>query len=206
MTDHFALFQEPRRPWIDPDSLKAKFLVSAADCHPDRFHLAPETDRAAAQQRYTALNAAYLCLREPKDRLLHLLELELGTKPKAVQQLPAGTMELFVEVGEACRQVDAFLIEKAKIASPLLKVQWFEKGMQWIEALNALRQKILSKHDGLIEELTAMNSAWESAPPLGSELRYASLPLERLEQMYRAFSFIARWTAQIEERLVQLAL
>ena len=206
MTDHFALFQEPRRPWIDPDSLKAKFFVSAAECHPDRFHLATEADRAVAQQRYTELNTAYLCLREPKDRLLHLLELELGNKPKAVQQLPAGTMELFVEVGEICRQVDAFLVEKAKVTSPLLKVQWFEKGMQWIDVLNALRQKILSKHGEIIGELTAMNSVWESAPSPGTELRRATLPLQRLEQIYRALSFIASWTAQIEERLVPLSL
>lgn len=206
MTDHFALFQEPRRPWIDPDTLKTKFLVSAAECHPDRFHQAPEQDRAAAQQRYTELNAGYLCLREPKDCLLHLLELELEAKPKAVQQLPVGTMELFVEVGETCRQVDAFLTGKAQVTSALLKVQWFEAGMKWAETLNALRQKILSKHGDLIGELTAMNSAWESAPPLGSELRRAALPLERLEEMYRALSFIARWTMQIEERLVRLNL
>ncbi len=206
MTDHFALFQEPRRPWIDPDSLKAKFLASSAECHPDRFHQAPERDQFAAQQRYTELNTAYLCLREPKDRLLHLLELELGAKPKAVQQLPSETMGLFVEVGEVCRQVDAFLTEKAKVTSPLLKVQWFEKGMQWTETLNALRKKILFQHGELIGELAAMNSVWESAPDTGTEQRRATLPLERLEQMYRALSFIARWTAQIEERLVQLTL
>ena len=206
MTDHFALFQEPRRPWIDPDSLKAKFLASSAECHPDRFHTAPESDQAVAQRRYTEFNNAYLCLREPKDRLLHLLELELGAKPKAVQQLPSETMELFVEVGEVCRNVDAFLVERAKITSPLLKVQWFEKGMQWTDALNALRQKVLGERGELIAELTLMNSVWESAPPLGSESRPAVLPLERVEQMYRILSYIARWTGQIEERLVQLSL
>ena len=206
MMDHFALFQQPRRPWIDPDSLKAQFLASSTHCHPDRFHLAPEPDRAAAQCRSAELNAAYLCLREPKNRLLHLLELELGSKPKAVQQLPHGTMELFVEVGEVCRQVDAFLAEKANVTAPLLKVHWFEKGMWWTDALNTLRQKILSQHGLLVAELTRMNSAWESAPPPGAEIRRATLPLERLEQIYRILSYIARWTAQIEERLVQLTL
>jgi hypothetical protein len=31
------------------------------------------------------------------------------------------------------------------------------------------------------------------------------LPLERLEQIYRAMSYVSRWMAQIQERVVQLA-
>ena len=81
MTDCFALPAEPPRPWLDADALKAKFLARSAEVHPDRVHSAPEAERAAAQERYTALNAAFNTLREPKDRLQHLLELELGAKP-----------------------------------------------------------------------------------------------------------------------------
>jgi hypothetical protein len=32
------------------------------------------------------------------------------------------------------------------------------------------------------------------------------LPLERLEQLYRAMSYVARWTEQVQERIVQLAM
>ena len=204
--DNFALFEESRRPWLAPDSLKAKFIAYSAACHPDRFHMAPEPDRMAAQQRYLRLNAAYQCLREPKDRLLHLLELELGSKPKATQPIAADTMELFMEVGALCRNVDAFLAEKSKVTSPLLKVRCFEKGMQWTEALNALRQKIVVRNLELNRELTALNAAWEGAPVASDESRRTRLPLARLEQIYRVFSYVARWTGQLEERLVQLAL
>ena len=89
MIDSFALLAEPRRPWLDPDLLKQKFLTLAAGLHPDRFHNAGELEKAGASRRYADLNAAYHCLAAPKSRLRHLLELELGAKPKDIQQIPA---------------------------------------------------------------------------------------------------------------------
>ena len=63
------------------------------------------SDFESRSQRFVALNAAYQVLREPKDRLLHLLELELGAKPTEVQPTSPGAMELFLEVGRLCREV-----------------------------------------------------------------------------------------------------
>jgi hypothetical protein len=205
MTDSFALLNEPRRPWLDVDELKQKFRQLSNDVHPDRIHSASEEEKQRANQRYAELNAAHNTLREPRDRLLHLLELESGAKPKDVQRIPPGTMDLFVEVGQICRDVDAFLAERGKVTSPLLKVQMFERGMDWTDKLQALQQRINSKRAELTEELQKMNAQWESAPPVGSPERAAVLPLERLEQIYRVFSYIARWTEQLNERVVQLA-
>ena len=81
MTDYFALLGESRRPWIDPEELKAKFLALTAQVHPDRVHNASEAEKQAASRRSAEMNAAYNCLREAKTRLLHLLELERGTRP-----------------------------------------------------------------------------------------------------------------------------
>src|SRR5690349_16488403 len=115
MTDFFALFNEPRRPWLDPDALKAKFHQLSAERHPD--HAQTEIERIQAQERYTELNAAYTCLREPKDRLLHLITLERGGKPKEVQHIPPAVMAWFMEVGKLCGEADTFLGEKAKATS-----------------------------------------------------------------------------------------
>ena len=68
MTDYFALLDEPRRPWLEPDSLKARFLALSAEVHPDRLHNAPEAQKQAANQQCAELNSAYRCLREPKER------------------------------------------------------------------------------------------------------------------------------------------
>jgi curved DNA-binding protein CbpA len=203
MTDNFALLKEPRRPWIDSDLLKQKFLALSSEVHPDRVHNAPPVEKQAAVERYSALNAAYNCLREPKERLRHLLELELGTKPADIQRIPPGMMDAFFEVGRLCKETDAFLAEKAGVTSPLLKVQLFERGQEWTDQLNALQRTINARRDELLLELQAMNPVWESGSPTGSPR--AALPLERLEQIYRLLGYFSRWSEQLQERVVQLS-
>src|ERR1043166_1863885 len=139
MIDVFALLHEPRRPWLDAEALKQKFLALSGAAHPDRVHSATDAEKQAANARYAELNAAHNTLREPRGRLLHLLELEHGAKPSDIQRIPPGTMDLFVEVGQLCRDVDAFLAERRNVTSPLLKVQMFERGMEWTDKLQALQ-------------------------------------------------------------------
>lgn len=203
MTDYFALLDEPRRLWFDPEALKTKFNALSTRIHPDHVR---EGEKAAASQRYAELNAAYTCLREPKDRLAHLLECETGCALKDVQRIPSGTMDIFMDVGQSCRDVDAFLSERAKVTSPLLKVQYFEKAMDWTDKLNTLQKRVNERRDSLMNELRQLDSFWNSAPPVGSPKRATALPLERLEEIYRVMSYVARWTAQIQERIVQLSL
>jgi hypothetical protein len=201
--DHFALLQEPRRPWLDPESLKQKFLTLSSGIHPD--HATGETEKAAATRDFADLNAAWQCLREPKDRLGHLLELELGARPRDTQDVPPGAMDLFFEVGRLCREADVFLAAKAKTSSPLLQAQMFSQGMELTDRLNELQQRINLRRDELLGQLQGMNAAWETAPPPGSASRSAALSLDTLEGVYRMFSYIARWTGQIQERVVQLS-
>lgn len=205
VTDYFALLNEPRLPWLDTGQLKADFLALSAEVHPDRVHGAPETQKHEANRRYAELNAAYKCLREPKERLLHLLELELGGRPREVQRILPGTMDLFVEVGQICRDVDSFLADKAKATSPMIKVQFFERAMEWTDRLSALQQRVNARRDELSTELREMNQRFAAAPARGTSERKAALPLERLEQIYRVWSYIARWTEQLQERVVQLS-
>jgi DnaJ-domain-containing protein 1 len=206
MTDYFALLDEPRRPWLEPDSLKARFLALSAEVHPDRLHNAPEAQKQAANQQYAELNSAYRCLREPKERLQHLLELELHSKPEAVRPIAEATMRLYTEVSQICRGVDQFLTERSQVTSPLLKVRQFELAQGWTDKLRRCRQEIIDRAEGLGAELRAMNKAWDSAPPADSAARRASLPLERLEELYRESSYLQRWLAQVQERIVRLSI
>lgn len=196
MTDYFSLLNEPRRPWLEPEQLKQKFLALSATVHPDRSHNLSEAEREQAQQRYTELNAAYNCLRDPRNRLRHLLELERGSAPKDIQQIPPDLMNVFMEVGQVCRQADAFLAEKDKVSSPLLKVQMFERGHDWTEKLRHLQHSVSARRESLVEELKAIDAAWSQSAN--------SNPLERLENLYRLFSYFDRWLAQIQERLTRL--
>jgi curved DNA-binding protein CbpA len=204
VTDNFALLREPRRPWIDPDSLKEKFHALSAETHPDRVHEAPEAERKAASLRFAEINAAYNCLSEPKERLRHLLELESGAKPAGIQRVPPEMMGSVFEVGRICQEVDAFLTNKSAVTSPVLLVQWFERGQDWMDKLTALRQKMNLRREELMAELQAMNALWESAAAANASP--VKLPLERLDEIYRLLGFLSRWSEQIQERVVELSL
>lgn len=206
MIDCFALLDEPRRPWLDIDALKEKFITLSAATHPDRFHTASAAERDDASRRYAELNTAHARLREPKDRLAHLLELEQGRPAANIQSVPDDATELFFQVGQLCREVDQFLADRAQVTSPLLKVQSFERGLALTDRISQLQQTLQQRHDALDAELQSLNPAWQAAPPAGSPDRAAHLPLARVEQIYRALSFTARWRAQLQDRFVQLSL
>lgn len=199
MSDYFALLNEPRRPWLEVDLLKQKFLALASDAHPDRVHNASKSEKAEVTQRYAQLNAAYHCLAEPKLRLLHLLELELGAKPKDIQTIPAALADLFAEVANSCRSADGFLAEKSKATSPLVQVQLFERGQDWVEKLNGLQRKLNELREKFSGELKALDIEWMAADAVS---RRGILP--KLEELYRLFGYFNRWNNQIQERVVQL--
>lgn len=196
MTDNFALFNVPRRPWLDEGTLKEKFLQLSAEVHPDRIHNAPAAEKAASSQRFAELNAAYNCLRESRERLRHLLELELGRKPSDLTNVPDNMMELFFSLGKTFREADAFLAEKARAKSPMVQVQLFQRGQEWVEKLSSLRQEVAARRDALITEIQSMSVNWESL---------TDKPLEKIQEFWRLLSFYDRWLAQIQERIVQLS-
>src|SRR5438552_15269515 len=140
MTDYFALLSQPRQPWLNEDLLKAKFLQMSAEVHPDRVHGASEKEKQNANERFSELNSAYNCLREPNTRLQHLFGLETDTKPKEVQEIPSATMDVFLEIGQLCREVDSFLSRRAEVTSPLVKVEMFERAQEWTDRLNGVQR------------------------------------------------------------------
>jgi DnaJ-domain-containing protein 1 len=204
MTDYFALLKEQRRPWIDPDLLKQRFLALSAEVHPDRVHGAEESEKRAAQERYAELNAAYNCLREPKERLAHLLELETGAKPKQVQIVAADLMNAFMEVTNVCRAADAFLAEKDATVSLLLRLQLFERGQEWSEKLVALQGKINSWRQELLARIKEIDGEWERNRDFNSDKWRELIGL--LERQCQLLGYFGKWSAQIQERIVRLSL
>lgn len=201
MTDFFALLNEPRRPWLDANSLKQKFLALSATAHPDKIHSASESEKNAAAKKFAELNAAYNCLAEPKSRLLHLLELESGAKPKEIQQIPNALADLFAEVAAICKNADTFLAEIRGNNSPLLRVQSFERAQDWINHLNLSQKKLCDLRGNLNNELKALDERW-----MKSDAAEHKEILPKLEEIYRLFGYFNRWSSQIQERTVQLML
>ncbi|HEY5232628.1 MAG TPA: hypothetical protein VIK35_03735 [Verrucomicrobiae bacterium] len=201
MKDNFALLKEPRRPWLDANPLKQKFLALSANLHPDKIHSSGDAEKSAAAKQFAELNAAYNCLVEPKSRLLHLLELELGAKPKDIQQIPAALADLFAEIANTCKSVDSFLAEKNKVTSPLLQVRLFGRAQEWMEHLDSLQKKLNGLRGQLTDELKSLDEKW-----IADNLESRGGLLKKMEELYRLFGYFNRWNGQIQERAVQLSL
>lgn len=191
----FSIFGLEPRPALDEEGLKQKFLALSADHHPDKFH-GDAAAREAAEARYSEINQAYQRLRDPKERLLYLYELEKGSKPRDVQRIPPGTMDLFVEVGQKCQAIDAFLNQRQAAQNPLEKANLMMQGLDLVDQVQALRQKIEQMRLGLNDEVLALDREWAEGKK----------DLDRLEAVYRKYSYVSRWTQQLEEREVALTL
>lgn len=202
MTDYFALLDESRRPWLDPDQLKAKFLGLSAQAHPDRISTATAPEKEAANRRFAELNAAFNCLREPKRRLRHLLDLELGGTPNPVQAIPQGLMQLFTEIADLRRQVDAFLAEAGGVQSPLLRVPLLERAQEWMNRLQAVQRRLRDNQEELLQELQTLDTEWVR---LGEDPVHRGVMIQRLEQIHQRLSFSTRWSGQLQESMVQLS-
>jgi curved DNA-binding protein CbpA len=196
MTDYFQLLGQPRRPWLDEALLKQRFLELSSQWHPDRVHNAPEAERRAADQRYAELNAAYQCLREPRDRLRHFLELETGAKPAEIQQAPPELMDQFFEIGRLCREADQLIAEQEKTTSPMLRAKVFGRAMELSGSLTAIQHELQTRTVGLLAELKALDADWQPGAP----------PPARLEEIRRLLGYCARWSGQLQERSVRLTL
>ncbi len=202
MTDYFALLNEPRRPGLDTDRLRQQFLARAADVHPDRVHQASDAEKTAANRHYAELNAACQCLTDPKTRLLHLLELERGSRPAEIQSIPTALADWFVDIAAICQEADTFLLEREQVTSPLLKIQWFERAQDWIERIQVWQQKLNNMRGELDDRLKMLDAAWQTTSQ-SPDTKVASLA--RLEELYRFYGYFNRWQNQLSERVARLS-
>jgi len=190
----FSVFELPPAPALDTAALKEQFARLSAQLHPDKFQQSPPEQKKEAEARYARINKAWQILRDPKERLIYLYELESGAKPKDVQKIPPGTMDLFVEVGQLCQKVDAFLKEKAQASSALEKASLLARSLAQQDETISLGNKIAAAEQQLDIDLVALDLDW----------RNGKKDFDMLETLYRKYSYISRWKQQLEER--QLAL
>ncbi len=190
----FALFDLEPGPALDTAGLKERFSRATSESHPDKFASAPEADRLAAETRYSALNRAYQTLIDPRQRLLTLYELTKGEKPRDVQRIPPGPMDLFIEVGQLCQHLDKFLERKRGASGALERAELTSEELTLQDQLTTLRGKLEQLGVTLETDLAALQSRWQSGEK----------DLNALETVYRKYSYLARWQQQLEEREIAL--
>ena len=108
----------------------------------------------------------------------------------------------FASIADICREVDAFLQEREKVTSPLIKIQWFERAQEWIERIQVWQKNLASQRGELDARLEKLDQAWLQAPQ-SQEEKTASLA--RLEELYRFYGYFNRWQNQLSERVARLS-
>jgi DnaJ-domain-containing protein 1 len=194
VTDYFALLGFERSPWVEAEEVSARFLELSSKAHPDRVHGGGDEAVREANQRFAELNAAAACLREPRERLQHLLELETGSKQNFAQAIPGELMDLVMRVGQTCRSVDQFLAERAKATSPTVQAELFGKGLEWSDRVGELQQAVGELRVTAERDLKEIAERWP-----------AEKPILELQKLAHVFATVARWEGQLKERFAALA-
>ena len=195
MIDYFALLDQPRAPWLDPDQLKETYHRKTLRTHPDVHPRSPGA--AAADATFASLNEAYQVLQDPKRRLHHLLTLAGAAPSSADQTVPAPLQDLFPRIGELTQRSN-LLLEKARSTSnalsrSLLKPELLEVQQETQE----LRGTIQGLADGSLEQLRTINADWDEN---------STEQIEALTKLYFAFAYLTRWSKQLDELTFQLSL
>ena len=168
--DYFAIFDLPRKLWIEMSTLEQKFLQMSWKLHPDNFVNASEEERDLSLKGSSELNDAYRTLRDPVGRLEYLLGIEGARKEgEHKQQAPPELLEEVFELNEALDELREAKASGGDLAALKSRLESAEKGFQeklsevdtqlqaaaheWdsaLEADSATRKKIMAKLNDLL--------------------------------------------------------
>lgn len=190
MTDYFALLDQPRVPWLDPERLKQVYHRKTLRTHPDTA--AP----GESESSFAQLNEAYQVLQDPKRRLHHLLQLEGHAASSADQTVPRELHDLFPTIG-ALTQRASVLLEKIRMASNALSRSLLKPQILQVQKeTKELREKIQRLSDSSLAQLRLVDSCWKKNP---------TEEIAALSNLYFTFAYLTRWSAQLDELAFQLS-
>ena len=142
MTDYFALFDEARRPWLEPEKLKEKYYALSRTAAPD-----------------AELNKAFQVLSDPKLRLQHLLILE-GAELSAGRPVPPAVAELFWKTGALLREVERWLSQNKAATSTLARALLEPERGELEQRLGALEENLRAAYDAELAQLPRAEVDW----------------------------------------------
>src|ERR1700758_1634609 len=149
--DYFALFEMPRKLWIEMSELEQKFLQMSWKLHPDNFVKASEQERELSLKRSSELNDAYRTLRDPIARVEYLLAIEGERKEgEKKQQAPPELLEEVFELNESLDELREAKVSGEDLAGLKSRLQGAEKNFQ----------EKLGEVDG---ELQSVAREWDAA-------------------------------------------
>lgn len=188
MADCFALLSLPAQAALDEAALDHAYLQATKTAHPDQA--------GGDAERSAELNAALETLRNPVTRLKHLIETRSSLGWRAIPLEP-GLMSLFEKLGPLLQATAAFLARKQAATSALARALLASEEMQLREALENLNESIEVEW----QRLEAALPVWDAHAAVTDEAGWAEL-----QALQAKFAYLAKWRAQIRERLLGLML
>jgi DnaJ-domain-containing protein 1 len=194
MTDYFALLDQPRRPWLDPDALRQAFHERTLRQHPDAQASSP--DGGASETEFAQINEAYQTLQDPKLRLQHLLALAGHTSTSRFDAVPATIADLFAPVAQVTQDATRVAERAAGATSALSRSLLTGDIVQVRNRITLLLDSLTQLHGEADAELQRVDSTF-------GEMDDAAIAA--LRQLYVRYSYLRRWIAQLEEHRTALA-
>ena len=189
-SDYFAMFELPRKLWIEMGGLEKKFLQLSWKLHPDNFVKASPEEREISLKRSSELNDAYRTLRDPVGRVEYLLAIEgARVEGKNKQQAPP---ELLEEVFELNESLDELREAKASGGDTVaLK--------QRLESAEKNFQGKLTEVDG---ELQAVAKDWDKAVDANTDEATRKGVMARLNELLNRRSYIRNLVVNVQKELL----
>jgi len=187
-SDYFAMFELPRKLWIEMGALEQKFLQLSWKLHPDNFVNAMPEEREFSLKQSSELNDAYRTLRDPIARVEYLLAIEgARVEGKNKQQAPP---ELLEEVFELNESLDELREAKASGGdTAALK--------QRLEAAEKNFQGKLTEVDG---ELQVVAKDWDKAVDAKDQAQRKSV-IAKLNELLNRRSYIRNLVVNVQKEL-----
>ena len=173
---------------MDAAALQSAYTALSREAHPDH---------GGSEERASAVNAAFETLRSPEKRLKHLMEIAAPEEAKAWRTVPLdeSMMSVFMELGSALDASAKLVEKKSKASSALAKALLANEEM-------ALRDRLETIGFGVEEKKVAMEAG---LPALDERLAVGDMSVWKdIAAIQARLAYLAKWQAQIRERLLAL--
>jgi molecular chaperone HscB len=188
--DHFALFDLPRKLWIEMAGLEQKFLQLSWKLHPDNFVNAPADEQERSLKRSSEVNDAYRVLRDPVARVEYLLEIEGARKEgEHKQQAPPELLEEVFELNESLDELREAEETGADLAVLKARLESAEKSFQ-------------EKLGEVDEQLQVAAQQWDAALDANAGDNDRKAIMVRLNELLNRRSYIRNLVNNVQKELL----
>jgi molecular chaperone HscB len=189
-SDYFAMFEMPRKLWVEMAALEQKFLQLSWKLHPDNFVNATAEEREISLKRSSELNDAYRTLRDPVARVEYLLAIEGARQEgKTKQQAPPELLEEVFELNESLDELREAKASGGDTASLKHRLEAEEKNFE---------QK-LSEVDG---QLQATAREWDKAADGKADESGRRAIMDKLNELLNRRSYIRNLVVNVQKELL----